>query len=317
MSKFTHSRRRSSEQGYILLTLMLVATVLAITLIAVLPDVMQEAKRDREEELIHRGVQYSRAIKKYVKKFGNYPTSLDALDNTNQIRFLRKRYKDPITGKDFKLLHQGEVQTTFGGGLAGASPIAGRPGAAFGAGNFGGGNRLAAQASTGLTGIGSGFGTPSGFGTSSATGPQTQGQNGQAQAGQGQNGQGDQDQNGQGSDSDKDKDKDSLAGKTFGGGPIVGVVSTSKDKSIREFNKKDHYNQWQFIYDPTTDRGGLLTTPNQPPLQGAGTLAGQVPGQPGQPGQPTQGLTPGQSGQGQGFPQQPPQVPEIQQPPQQ
>ena len=46
----------------------------------------------------------------------------------------------------------------------------------------------------------------------------------------------------------------------------MGVASISKDKTIREFNKKNHYNQWQFIYDPTTDRGGLLMTPNQPPL---------------------------------------------------
>src|SRR5205814_3194729 len=34
------------------------------------------------------------------------------------------------------------------------------------------------------------------------------------------------------------------------GGPIVGVISTSKEKSIRSFGGKDHYNQWQFIYDP-------------------------------------------------------------------
>jgi hypothetical protein len=58
-------------------------------------------------------------------------------------------------------------------------------------------------------------------------------------------------------------------GPVFGGAPIIGVASRSKEKSIREFNKKDHYNQWQFIYDPSTDRGGLLTTPNQPPIRGA------------------------------------------------
>jgi hypothetical protein len=62
---------------------------------------------------------------------------------------------------------------------------------------------------------------------------------------------------------------DKLSATVFGGGPIVGVASISKDKTIREFNKKNHYNEWQFIYDPATDRGGLLSTPNQPPLQGA------------------------------------------------
>ena len=73
-------------------------------------------KRDREEEMIHRGVQYSRAIRRYVKKTGRYPTRLEELENTNNIRFLRKRYKDPITGKDFKLLHVGEVQLTSSAG---------------------------------------------------------------------------------------------------------------------------------------------------------------------------------------------------------
>lgn len=48
----------------------------------------------------------------------------------------------------------------------------------------------------------------------------------------------------------------------FGGGPIVGVVSTSKDKTIRVFNKKDKYNQWQFTYDPTMDTGALINGPN-------------------------------------------------------
>ncbi len=50
---------------------------------------------------------------------------------------------------------------------------------------------------------------------------------------------------------------------------MVGVTSTSKLTGIRSFNKKDHYNQWQFIYDPSSDRGGLVMTPNQPPLQNA------------------------------------------------
>ena len=60
-----------------------------------------------------------------------------------------------------------------------------------------------------------------------------------------------------------------LSSAVFGGGPIVGVASISKATTIREFNHKNHYNQWQFIYDPTMDRGGLITTPAQPALQSA------------------------------------------------
>lgn len=53
------------------------------------------------------------------------------------------------------------------------------------------------------------------------------------------------------------------------GGPVVGVASISKQKTIREFDKKDHYNQWQFVYDPTTDNRSLITTPIQPLLKTA------------------------------------------------
>jgi hypothetical protein len=72
--------------------------------------------------------------------------------------------------------------------------------------------------------------------------------------------------------------------QVFGGAAILGVTSTSKEKSIREFNKKKHYNEWQFIYDPSTDRGGLLTMPNQQSLQGGGLSQTGLPGQPGQQG---------------------------------
>ncbi len=52
--------------------------------------------------MIHRGVQYSRAIRTYYKKFGRYPTKLEDLDNTNNMRYLRKHYKDPMNCKNGK-----------------------------------------------------------------------------------------------------------------------------------------------------------------------------------------------------------------------
>ena len=98
----------------------------------------------------------------------------------------------------------------------------------------------------------------------------------------------------------------------------MGVVSTSSKESIREFNKKNHYKDWQFIYDPGTDRGGLLNTPNQPPLQGATTPAVQQNG-PGGFGTSMQG--PGMGGmQGGGLQAQPapqPPPPQPMQTPQQ
>jgi type II secretory pathway pseudopilin PulG len=249
--------RRHSEQGYILLTLMLFVTLLVIAAAAAAPSIFLQVKRDREEELIHRGVQYSRAIRRFVKKTGGYPVRLEQLDNTNNVHYLRKRYKDPLTGKDFKILRQGDVRTSFGPGISGATPVGGN--SPFGASPLGGG-----PAAGGLGAAPGGLGAASGGLATAAASPAVTDAQAQDANQPGSNGQS-QSISSQGATDTGDK----LSATVFGGGPIVGVASTSKDKTIREFNKKNHYNEWQFIYDPTTDRGGLLSTPNQPPLQGA------------------------------------------------
>jgi type II secretory pathway pseudopilin PulG len=326
--------RRRSERGYILITLILFVALLAIAATVMLPVIAFQVKRDREEELIHRGVQYSRAMKHFVKKFGRYPTRIEELEKTNEVRFLRKRYKDPITGKDFKILHMGDVQMSLGAGIAGAVPAGGlNPGAPGAPGGPGGQAGLlnAAQNTAAMAGglaaainAGNSAQTP-GAGTLVTPSP------------------------GQNSDENTDEDAAGAAPKpgtgstpagpgapgsagatgpssqaggaqVFGGGPMVGVASTSKDKTIRIFNKKDHYNQWQFIYDPSSDRGGLLTTPNQPALQGATAVmqngATGAPGAPGAPNMP--GGISGQPGFG-AQPAQPtqPGIPTPQMPPEQ
>src|SRR5713226_2821491 len=104
------TKSQVSSRGYILITLMLFITLLAMAAVAVLPEIVHQIQRDREEEMIHRAVGYSRAIRKYYKKFGRYPSRIEELENTNQTRFLRKRYKDPLIKgeKDFKLVHMGD-----------------------------------------------------------------------------------------------------------------------------------------------------------------------------------------------------------------
>src|SRR5438874_4972331 len=131
--------------GYILMALLLFVAFLVIATAAIAPSIAMQVKRDREEEMIHRGVQYSRGIKRFFKKFGRYPTRIEELENTNNVRFLRRKYKDPLTGQDFKILHMGDVKLTFGAGIAGASPVAGVP-TLGGAANFGGAQRVAATA---------------------------------------------------------------------------------------------------------------------------------------------------------------------------
>ena len=108
-----------------MMTLLLIMALMAIFAAVIVSSVTFDIKRDREEEMIHRGVQYSRAIRAYYKKFSRYPAKIEDLENTNQMRFLRKRYKDPLTGKDFKLLHYGEAKMSMnalgGAGIAGAA----------------------------------------------------------------------------------------------------------------------------------------------------------------------------------------------------
>src|SRR5271167_2443181 len=144
-------RRRRREEGYALLILILMMAMIAIFAAMIVPTVEFQIKRDREEELIHRGVQYTRAIRAYYKKLGRYPTKIEDLESANNLRYLRKRYKDPLNCKsgkcaDFKLLHFGEVQMSLGGaGIAGLGAAAAAAGAAGGL-NSTAGNALRALA---------------------------------------------------------------------------------------------------------------------------------------------------------------------------
>jgi len=259
---------RNRRQGYVLLAVILMLALIVIAAAAAAPDIAMSIRREREGELINRGTQYMRAIQHYYKKFGRYPMRIDDLENTNNMRYLRRRYKDPITGKDFRLLHFGEVNMGAIAGTSGAGAgIMGGAAAAAMSGAFGQG-QSAAPSMFGQT-----PGSPAATGgmlSSPAAAPgMTTGPTGIANP------------QGQGSDT--------LAGKVFGGGPIIGVASTSHAASIREFNKKNHYNDWYFIYDPSLDRGGLIRGPAQPPLAGAG---GSVVGQPGATGTGPGAITP-------------------------
>lgn len=262
----TANRLRRSERGYILLMLMLFVALLAIAAGAVAPSIAFRVRRDREEEMIHRGVQYSRAIRRYVKKTGRYPSRIEELENTNNVRFLRQRYKDPITGKDFKVLHIGDVQLTGATGIPGATPVGGSP--ATGPSPGAGAAALLGGALTQATATSTAPALESGAAATGAAG--NPGQDAASEsADSAESSKTEKDQPGGGISSGQ------LSSTVFGGGPIVGVASISKAKSIREFNHKSRYNQWQFIYDPTMDRGGLITTPAQPALSVAAPLQQQ------------------------------------------
>lgn len=94
------SRQRHSQGGFAILLVFAMAAVAAIFLYMQLPRVAFEAQRDRESLLIERGKDYQRAIELYVRKNNKYPERLEDLERQQEMRYLRRRHKDPLTGKD-------------------------------------------------------------------------------------------------------------------------------------------------------------------------------------------------------------------------
>jgi type II secretory pathway pseudopilin PulG len=96
---------------------------MAILMTAVMPVWKQDAQREKEAELVFRGQQYVHAIQLYQRTVGPgaYPPSFDFMV---QQKFLRKRYKDPITNSDFLPLPgaaQANVPGAPAGGAAGST----------------------------------------------------------------------------------------------------------------------------------------------------------------------------------------------------
>jgi type II secretory pathway pseudopilin PulG len=154
-------------------------SVAAVLMTVAMPAWKQMTRREKEAELVFRGQQYVRAIGLFQKRSGPgaLPPSIDVLVNG---RFLRKKFKDPITSQDFDLL----------------SPV---------------------------TGPGQGAPAPSGQGSQ----PTTTGFQGSGTVVVGQPNAG-------------------IGGSAAGG--IMGVASKSRDASLRIYNGRTHYNEWQFVF---------------------------------------------------------------------
>jgi type II secretory pathway pseudopilin PulG len=96
-------------------------SVMAVLMTALMPVWTHMATREKEEELIFRGKQYARAIGLFQRKFANTPPP--SVDVLVEQRFLRKKYKDPITNDDFQPLYANSQA-----GIVGAPQTAQRPG---------------------------------------------------------------------------------------------------------------------------------------------------------------------------------------------
>jgi type II secretory pathway pseudopilin PulG len=233
------------DKGFVMVALLIGMAVTAVWMATMLPAWRQQAIREKEENLVFYGNQYAKALAHYyLKNNCTLPADVDALVSGH---YLRRKWKDPITGKDF--LPQMIGGATASGGL-GQTPA--NMGPRGGTGNTGqqqapiGGNRGGAQpaAPAGPAGgVNSGRGnTPTGPG-GVAPGPVQQGGSGQPQ----------------------------LVG-------LAGVTSESTATSIRLVNQTQQYNLWRFGYGEGLNMlGARQGCQNGQPL-GFGTPAGQQGG---------------------------------------
>jgi type II secretory pathway pseudopilin PulG len=209
-----------------LLAVVVMVALVLIALAVAAPVVARDLRRDKEVESQRRMQQYVRAIRCYYRKFNSYPGSIKALEKTNNLRFLRHQYVDPLTGKaDYKLIHQGEQQTKihvfFGQELAGLTASLGSAAGLASAGGVGATPGSSSTISSG--GLAAGFNGAS-IGASGSTG---------STGASGSTG--------------------STGSNAFGdgtGGIIVGVGTQKTGSSITSPNGQDTYEKWEFWYDP-------------------------------------------------------------------
>ena len=284
-------KKRRRDAGFSLAALIFFATAASILAAAAVPAYQMQAKREREKELIFRGEEYTRAIQKYQRKFGVNPGSIDQLVQTNGLRFLRRAYKDPITGKDFRL-----IRINPDGSLSGSKVF---------------GQNVNPQSLFGNTQI---FGQQPGVQQPGVQQPgvqqpqqPTQQQGGQQQLPQqplpfGQQPQGSFGQQspvqpsqqpvqrpGQPGGQSPFSPIGSSAGTPVAGGGIIGVGSDSDEASVMVYNQRQKYSEWEFL--AILGMGGPQGLRGQQPGGQQPVQPGQIPGQ-GFQGQPSPFPTP-------------------------
>lgn len=216
----------------------MVALVL-IALAVAAPVVAKQLQRDKELESEHRAHQYVRAIRLYYRKFKTYPPSMEALETSNNVRFLRKQYVDPLTGKnDWRIIHVGENKTTVKGFFG--EPLGGLNTSGAGGGL---GSASGMQSNLGATpGVASGA-SSSTSGTSSTTvsggSPLSAGFSGATIGG-----------GAAGSALGSASGLASSSSGSGGLGQIMGVGTAKTGDSILDPNGQTTYETWEFIYDP-------------------------------------------------------------------
>ncbi len=113
---------RKGRGGYTLVALLVGITVASILIASVLPLASAQAQRERESELIFRGLQYAEGIRIFRRRFGRYPNSLKELIEVKP-RSARKLWKDPMTKDgEWGIISMAGSPLPTGGGAAVPTP---------------------------------------------------------------------------------------------------------------------------------------------------------------------------------------------------
>lgn len=232
------------QAGYLLLAMVVMCALVLIALAVAAPILAKDLRRDKEVESEHRAQEYVRAIQLFYRKNNAYPPSIKALESTNNVRYLRKQYIDPLTGQaDWRLIHLGEQKTTvkgfFGKDLEG-----------IGGGGGGLGSAAGMQSGGGSTTVSNTNPLSSGFGGASIGSPtQSAGTGGTGTAGGTSAGT----PGAAGSSSGSGSGGGGMFGDSAGGGSIVGVGTSRTGESILTPNQQASYEDWEFWYDPRVE----------------------------------------------------------------
>lgn len=107
---------RRSEAGYALVALLALMAILALMMIAIAPNVRQQAQREREIEAINRGEEVAEAIRLFILEKRTLPTSMEQLleglpRGTKKLQILRAAAaEDPLSDSgEWKLVRPNDA----------------------------------------------------------------------------------------------------------------------------------------------------------------------------------------------------------------
>jgi hypothetical protein len=267
-NRLQRRKARRNQGGYALLLVVFLTSLVVVGTLSIGLRILTEGRREKEQEMIWRGKQYTRGIKLYYRKLGRFPNSMDDLvkPKIGNLRFMRQAYKDPMNKADgtWRLIYVGPAGQLIGSLNPAVSSVqmpkaGGQPGGAPGVAPSASGASGAAGFAPGTNAPGTPANSPGAPGSAPGTSS-----DGTATGAQGTN-------PGTGTDSQAVPAADT---PTIVGGSIIGVGSKINQRSVMVFEKAHNYRLFEFIWDPSKDMG-VISSPGAP----IGTPAGAPPGQ--------------------------------------